>query len=64
MIGKAKDMLAKLFHSPTGRERPNPDPIAAHAIIARQRNERAGENARQALAELLDANDGLRRTGK
>ena len=42
-------------------ERPTPDPIRAQFVIATQRNERAGENARQALAELLERNDGLRR---
>lgn len=60
---KVKAMFANLWHTTT-RERPSPDVIAGSLVIARQRNERAGENARQALADLLDASDGLRRTGK
>jgi len=60
MIGKALTMFANLFHTAPARERPKPDPISAHLVVARQRNERASENARQALAELLDRNDTLK----
>jgi len=41
-------------------ERPAPDPIKADLTRATQANERAGENARQALEELLKRNDDLK----
>lgn len=41
-------------------ERPNPDAISASLVIASQRNERASDNAKKVLIELLEANDQLR----
>lgn len=46
------------------RERPQPDPIAASVAIAVQRNEAAGQRARQVLEEMLVRNDGLRKVPK
>lgn len=60
MFGRLKAM----FGYSRALERPNPDPIRAQIVVATQRNERAGENARNALAELLDRNDGIRGTAK
>lgn len=44
-------------------DRPKPDPIAAEVMVARQRNERAGENIRELLRETLERSDGLRGKG-
>lgn len=41
-------------------ERPAKDPIRADVTRALQANERAGENARQALEDLLARNDGIK----
>ena len=54
------ERLKSMLFGATTRERAAPDPIRAQVVIATQRNERASENARQALAELLERNDGLR----
>lgn len=58
------ERLKSMLFGTTTRERAAPDPIRAQVVIATQRNERASENARQALAELLERNDGLRGTRK
>lgn len=56
MIERLKRMLG--FNN-SKLERPSPDPITAEVVIATQRNVRASENARNALSELLNRNDGL-----
>lgn len=45
----------------SSRERPNPDILTGQVVIAAQRNERASENARAVLNDLLSRNDNLRR---
>ena len=39
---------------------PQPDLITAQVAIASQRNEAAGQRARQALEDMLERNDSLR----
>lgn len=60
MLGKLKLMFS--LKRQTGTK---PDPIAADVANAAQRNEFAGERAREAIKELLEAADsgkqGLRR---
>lgn len=53
-------MLKGLKHMLGFRTAPRtkPDPIAADVAIAAKRNEFAGERAREAIKELLEANDG------
>lgn len=60
-------MLKGLKHMLGFRSQPRtkPDPLAAEVAVAAQRNEFAGERAREAIKELLEAADsgkqGLRR---
>lgn len=42
------------------RERPHIDPIRASIIVASQRNERASENVREVLRDMLERNDIIR----
>lgn len=56
-----KERVAAMFgFAARTDERPNKDPIRADVTRALQANERAGENARQALEDLLKRNDGLK----
>jgi uncharacterized protein Yka (UPF0111/DUF47 family) len=53
---KVKHMLAQMLgFKPSSA----PDPIRAQIIVASQRNERAAEEARHALQEMLDRRDNL-----
>lgn len=58
MLGGIKKMLG---FKTSSRERPNPDILTGQVVIAAQRNERASENARAVLNDLLSRNDNLRR---
>ena len=54
MIRKLKAMFGITNKSP------QPDLITAQVAIASQRNEAAGQRARQALEDMLERNDSLR----